>query len=869
MTGRSWRARLAATWGKRRAERQIDEELASHLALAADEFERQGLGREEARREAMLQLGGLEQTRESLRDGIGLPWLENFGRDARLAMRNFRKNPGLALAVTAMMALSIGATASLYSVVSAMILHPLNYPGAGRLVILKEQRSGLDLSRFVGIRLLRELQRGESTMESAGMMGRDANVSGDGLEAERVMCVATQSSLFRVLRANAQAGRLLTERDDQSGAERVVVASHAYWRSRLGGRPDAVGRQLMVDGLPHTLVGVLPASFRLAGLEVTRTEIYVSGLLDESRWKPPLVIAVAVARLKDGATPEQAQAEFQAVANAHPSRRGGASRIGIEYWEEDLARDARPPLSLLSAVAAILLLVACVNAANLQLARGLQRQREFAVRRALGAGSRRIVSQLLVESVLLALAGAFCGWVLAYAGKDLLTGYLSQRLPEMPPVEMDLAVLWVALATGVFAGLLFGLWPACNAVRLDLNEPLKEGSRSSGSRAVRRFRNMLVAAEVGLSLAGMVASGLLLRSLLKLEAVDGGFRTRNVIVGTVDLDRYRYATSERQSEFAAKVLEEVRRIPGVEAAGVSSHIPLGGLVWSMSDIELEGRAKPIPMTEVGVATASYFDTIGIPLREGRGFGASDVRGAEEVAVVDGRFAELYCPERGCIGLRFRHWSDDGRMVRIVGLVGEVRLSPSSERQPTLYRPLAQEGMFHLEFLARSSRQDLRKRMAEAARRADPGQPMHGLEPLEARRAKSLAPKRVMLALVGILGLLALALGAMGVASVLWHEVSQEKRAIGIRMALGADAARILRREMMRGMSTVVAGALAGSIWGWLLAGWMKSELWGIRTDDAGAWLAAWLTVLAAGAAACALPAWMGSRVEVARVLRTE
>lgn len=788
--------------------------------------------------------------------------------DVRMAVRLAGQRSWLTVCVVLMLSIGIGMSTAVYAVAEHAFFEPLPYADPGSLVRLKQELSGGDFSSYLGSGDMKALQEASRTLDIAAYLRRDVNLVRSGFNF-RARCGVATASLFRVLRTRALIGRLFEDMDDQRGAARVVILSREFWMARFGGDPALVGTDVLLDGELHRVVGVLPGDFRLVNSEGDRMDAWIAGALDSSRWASrPLVIVHGIGRMQKGYGPTQVNSEL--IALKRLQRRRPRAIIAVS-WLTDERRLVKEPLLMITAVVCIVLLISCINAANLLLTRAVGRRGEIAVRFALGAGRWRIVRQLLTEGVVLSLSGAVIGLAVSFAAKALLTGYLSSRLPGLASATIGLRAMFFDLLIGIATGALFGIAPALHVAGLEANGAMGSIARGTGGRSTLRLRDGLVVAEVALSVVGVGAAGLLLQSLLRLEEVDCGYQAARVSVGSVDLDPISYASPDRQAEYAERVLRRIVGSAGVISAAASSQVPLGGLIYTVGGLQLQGSSTQVRKSLIASVSPDFFKTLQIPLLAGRAFTASDFKGAAEVAIVNRSFAQMYCKQRDCVGRQVAHWDRKGVWLTIIGVAGDTRFSAEDDVEPEVYRPIAQEGVAHQEFLVRTrgDSKDVTQLIRRAAADADPTQPLHDTSSLEERQNEFMAPRKVMLVMVGVLGVLALGLAAVGTIGVLHQSVSEQRQSIAIRMAVGAGPMRILKWQLAKGVGLIVGGVLIGLAGSLAVSQWIQSELWGVRASDPATWAAAVALIGICGCVACLIPALGASRVQIAGVLRGE
>jgi predicted permease len=813
--------------------------------------------------------------------------LDGLVSDFRLAARMLRKDLGFSAIAVATLALGIGANTAVFSLVDRVILRPLEYREPGRLFAIHEM-----VPRFANSAPLipinamhfREWRKHAKSFEDMAMIGgMTLNLTGSG-EPERIPAARVSASLFRVLGVQAQAGRTFVDGEDQPGRDAVVVLSDELWRRRFGGDPGVVGRTIQLNGRAQEVVGVLPRDFQFPRL----SELYAMTIAGEKPqiWKP-LAIAdqdlgpmgdfnyAGIARLRPGVSASQALGELNALqaefAKTLPEKI--ELRAELTPLQDQITGRASGGLVLLLAAVGAVLLIACVNIANLLLARATARRREMAVRTALGAGAARLLRQALAESLVLSLSGGLLGMALAYAAIRGIVRYAPLDLPRIAEVQPDARLLVFNLAISLAAGLLFGLLPAWRFAHADPQDALRGGARgSTAGRSSGRLRALLVSVEVGLSTLCLIAGGLLLHSFVKLLRVDKGFEAERVVTVDLGLPASRYPNLDKRQAFIRELVSQVSAIPGVAAAGVSNLLPLGG-EGGNNLVAPEGRNLPTmerPLADIRTVNPDYLAVMGIPVRSGRMFRESD-RG-HPVALVSTLTAQRIWPGEDPIGKRFRIGDDKSDLIEIVGVAGDVR-GVSLNRTPsfTIYMPYWQRFYGTVSLVARTAgeRVALGSSLRAAIRRIDPELPVPALRTMDDVVAASVAPRRFQMTLVLLFAAAALLLASLGIYGVVAYSVGQRSAEMGIRMALGAAPASIRRMVLRQGLMPVAGGLAAGVIGALVLGRLLASLLFGVQTADPLTLLAVVSLLTVVAAAATYIPAVRATRVDPAGALRQE
>jgi putative ABC transport system permease protein len=797
-------------------------------------------------------------------------------RDLRYASRNLWRNPGFTAVSILALALGIGANSAIYTVVNSVLLQPLRFPEARQLIVVRERnlkagfpQFSLSPGNYAGYR-----DQNRSFTGIAAYTGGGLNLSG-GSEPERLRGVRVTREFFDVLGRKPAVGRAFSAQEHQLGTHRFAILSHALWHRRFGGGPDAVGKTMRLNGELYEVVGVMPEDFQFPG----RTEIWTPLAMNTANWEQRGGHYLSgVGRLKPGVTMEAAQADLNAIA-ARAEQQFPQSNTGWDTTLQDLQEAAvgriRPAMLTLSAAVGFVLLIACVNIANLLMSRSAARKREIAVRASLGAGRWRLIRQLLTESVLLAAVGAAAGLGLAWAGVRALVTVSPNILPRASEIALDLQAVAFTAAIAVLTGLLFGIAPALHMARTDLIAALREGSRGNAIGFRRnRLRSFLVTGEVALALILLGGAGLLMRSFYRLQSMDPGFDPHGVLTFRTNLPGAKYANNEQRTAFYRQALERVRSVPGVTAAGAGQIFPLSGDDYILSFQQI-GKPPLPPGSNRSAAyysvTPGYLQALRIPLKAGREFTERDDAAGAPVALISEGMARQFYANENPLGQRIQ-MGNGSKPAEIVGVVGDVRDQElESLGRPAVYQPAAQVPFGTMYFGVRSAADaaTLIPAIRAAMREMDSELPLDAVGTVDALVATSLAQRRFAMLLMTIFAGIALALAMIGIYGVISYSVTQATQEIGIRMALGARPGDVLGMVFRYAGVLLGAGLLIG-LAGALAAGKLIStQLFDVKPTDPLTFAAVAAALVITGAVASAVPAVRATRVDPLIALRDE
>jgi predicted permease len=873
-----------------KTDRDLHAELSSHLQLHIDDNLAKGMSLQQARKDALLKLGGLEQTKESIRDQQSLPLAESLLQDLRFAFRLLKKSPTFTSVAILTLALGIGANTALFSIVNAVLLRPLPYPHSEQLVTLRESKPNFATGSVSFPNFLDWQKENRTFASMAAMRGGNAvTLTGPG-DAEQLNTMLLSSGFFEQLGVNPILGRTFTQDEERVGAAPTILVAASFWKRKFASAQDVLGKTLTLNGKAYTIIGVIPPSFDLLG-NFSAIDAYVP----IGQWDNPLLMnrnaglgIGGIGRLKPGVTIDQARADLQRIsenlAAEYPDTNKNIAAALIPFRKWNLG-SVQSPLFVLFGAVAFVLLIACLNVANLLLARSTARSQEFAVRAALGAGQARIVRQLLVESVLIASIGGAIGLLLAAFGTHAVLRALPTTLPRSAEIGIDARVSLFSLVLSLVAGVLFGLAPALKTARHDPQQTLQENGRTGGGQR-HRLQSVLVAAEISLALVLLIGAGLMIRTFAVLHNVNPGFDSSKVLTFGLSLppNMMNADPAAVRASFRS-VQQQFASAPGVQSVSYSwGALPLSGddewLFW------IDGHPKPATDSEESwvidyVVGPAYLKTMGIGLQSGRFFTDQDSEHAPRVAVVDAVFAKKYFPGLNPIGQRL-HINDADQTTEIVGIVNHVNQwgldsDDTRELRSELYTPFMQLddktmslGGNGVGVLVRS---DNPSSVFDSIRRINAQmnnqQVVFGAQTMDEIIAVSLSQRRFSLVLLGLFAALALLLSAVGTYGVVSYIVTQRTREIGIRVALGAQQTDVLRLVLLRGAKMTALGILVGLAVSFALTRLLSTLLYGVSRYDAVTLFAVALLLAFISLAATYLPARRATRLDPASILRSE
>jgi putative ABC transport system permease protein len=886
----SWR-RYLRFW-RSDIDADVDDELRLHLEMRAHEFELRGFAPDEAQRAARERFGDPERIAHLLRahdlrrqrHHERREMMSDLTQDLRYGFRGLRHAPAFTAAAVITLALGIGATTAIFSVVNAVILRPLPYPESDRLVMvwMDNRRTGLheDIHSWPNFADLRAQNRSFAQLAAYGLGG--FNITGGCAETEcepqRVSAIFSTANLFSVLGVTPALGRPYAVEEEEPGRDAVIVISHGLWMRQFAGDPAAIGRTVRVNGRERTVIGVMPRGF---AFPTPDTEVLVPLALPPERREARSSFSLwAIGRLAPGVPLERARTDMATIASRleqqYPTNRELGTYL-VSLPEQVVGKSLRTTLWVMLGAVAAVLLIATANVANLMLARAAVREREVSVRLALGATPRRLVRQLLTESVLLAVLGAALGVLLAWGGLRLLIGLAPADIPRLDEVRVDVLVLGLGLALAVVTGMAFGLVPALNASRQNLSDSLREGGRGTAGRHGNQMRRALVGAQVALVVVLLTGAGLLIRSFIELQRVDLGFHPDNLLTARVALPATRYQQPPQRLAFYDAVMQRLAALPGVTSVGAISDIFLDATPNSTS-FAIEGReftpeeaGIEVP---IDVVSADYFRTMGIPLTRGRSFSAQDVEGSLPVVMINESMARRFWPDDDPLGKRITYGSgsSDAQWLTIIGVVGDMRRTgyDTPVRFET-FLPLTQAPATRMTLVVRTAREPVAfvAPLRAEVRRVDPELPVYDLATMDELLSGMVAQRRFSMALLGTFAAIALVLGLIGVYGVTAFLVAQRTREVGLRIALGAQPGHLVRSVVAQGMVVAAGGLVAGLVGSLLLSRVMAGILYQVSPRDILTLASVTVLLTLATLLANYFPARRAARVDPLVALRTE
>jgi putative ABC transport system permease protein len=864
-------------------EREMDAELRHHIDSHAEDLIRAGVPRQEALRQAKLALGGLDRAKGECREAIGVSLIESFLQDIRFGLRMLRKNPGFTAIAVLTLALGIGANGAIFSVVNSVLLNPLGYSNPDRLVTVLHYGTGpISPANYLDYR------NQSSSYETLGAAEYwTPNLTGVDSPEHLIGMHVTQNTL-PVLGVQPVLGRLFVAGEDTAGNDHEVVLSYGLWQRRFSGDASAIGKTVLLDGASYTVVGVMPADFHFAPFWDTRAEL----------WAPLSLAARAIhrdgnslrlfGRLKSNVTLAQSRAEMATItARLEKQYPGTNTDIVVVPLKEKVVGNIQTPLLILLGAVGFVLLIACANVAHMLLARAAARQKEIAVRTALGAGRKRVIRQVLTENLLLAAMGGALGLLLAYWGTRALVALSPADIPGVESVAIDAKVIVFLLGITLLTSLVFGLVPALQASAVNLSDTLKESGRgASDGRQGNRLRSALVVSEFALALTLLIAAGLMIRTFYALESVDPGFNPHGVLSMIVPVAGSQEADPGHRAIFYHQMLERVRALPGVESAAGINHLPIAGDLWDRTFI-IEGRPVPapndMPDAVYRIATHGYFQTMNIPIVRGRDIAPTDDTSAAPVVVVNERMAQSFWPNENPIGQHISFASDATRQwITVVGVVKNVQEHDwAAQLAPEMYIAAFQAPDFlgaagsgnasYITLVVRTSGDPgaLTSSVKSAVWSLDSNLPISNVITMDDAVSAAYAQPRFEMLLLGVFAVVALVLAAAGIYGVMSYSVARRTHEIGIRVSMGASRRDVLMLVMRQGLVLALVGSAVGIASALLLAQLMTKLLYGVVPSDPLTFCSVAALLMLVAVAASYVPARRATRVDPVTAMRCE
>jgi predicted permease len=869
----------------------LDQQIRDHIEMATQENMDRGMSPEEARHAALRKFGNVTRVKEDAREVWSLVWLEQLQQDIRLGLRQLRKNPGFAAVAILTLALGIGANTAIFSVINSVLLRPLPYHDPENLVMVWESNSQhINSHNTVSPPNFLDWQNRNTVFSSMSFIfdERD-NLTGNG-DPEEIVVQNVSTNFFSLLGVNLLFGPGFRPENSQAGHDDVVILSYGLWKQRFAGDPAIVGKFIVVNGHAQTVVGVAPQNFNWfikdGSLTGARPQMWSPFVFPEAfhQHKQMGRFMTVAARLKPGVTHSQAQTEMSTIAGRLEQEDpdfDGHWGVNVVSLRDQISGDLRPALLVLFGAVAFVLLIACANVSSLLLARAASREREMAIRTAVGASRWRIGRQLLMESLLLALIGGGIGVALAVWGTNVLLGASPRNLLDLRAVSVDLHVLLFAVAATLLAGLLFGFLPSYISAHSRVSETLKEGGRGSCSANRRAFaRKAFVVAQLSLALVLLTGSGLLIRSFVRLIGVDPGFDTGHLLTFKVTLPQSKYSTDQSCITFFQQLLARISTVPGVRSASMESFPPLTGL-GAATGVHLLSQpplaVADLPVANVRVVGPDYFAAMSIPLRVGRLFNAQELAEEKHVAIINQSFAQKYLHGTNPLGQKAVIYmksdaESESQPSEIIGVVGDVhQLGLDTTPEPTVYWPHPELVMSGMTILVRSSNDPLAalSTIRNQLQQMDPELPMAAVATMDQLLADSLSRSRFTMLLLGIFAVVALVLAAVGIYGLIAYSVTQRTQELGIRIALGAERRDVLRLVFVQGTRLTLLGVAIGVLGALALSRLLGSLLFGVSATDPLTFAGVACLLVVVALLACFFPARRATRVDPMVALRYE
>ncbi len=869
----SWLSRLVGSFDRVRSERRLHDELAFHIEMQTQKELARGLSPPEARQAAERRMGDLERTKDAYRDQRGLPWLDTLGPDLRYAWRTLRRDPGFAAVALGTLALGIGATTTIFSLLRGVVLAPLPYPEPECLVRVYESNPSTPIFPVTPYSLVVYRHESRTLAGIAGFSREDLQLAIDD-RPERLRGLQVSSNYFDVLGVRPAIGRAFKWAEERRNAN-VAIISDAVWRNRFNAERAILGRQVRLSGTPFTIVGVMPAGFEHVGgtyrsfPQGQTVDVWWPVALDDAIGERYSHYVNAIARLKPGITPHQAGEELSAIAARIRAPNDSVWQARPIPLLRDVVGPSAEGIRLLMMAAGLVLLITCANVSSLLLSRATARRRERAVRFALGAGRGRLARQSLTESLALTLPGGMAGAALAVAGVTVLRMLLPQDFPRLHNVRVDWMVLSFSVAIACVSAAIFGLLPAWHEATDEIAPAMHDASaRSGASRRTTRMRNLLVVGEIALASALLVAAGLLARSFVTLQRADAGFEPSNALTASISLPQVRYTDPDMNVRFFQSLLSAVRHLPGVVAAGAATDLPWTGYDEN-GGFSVVGRTDRDGSARYHAATPGYFEALRVPLVDGRLYDERDQKDAAKVVVVNRALATKFFPGEQVIGRLADVW---GEQRTIVGVVGDIKDAPSDVAAiPAFWFPHPQVTFPTMSLVIRTSTDPagIVGPVKQLLRSQDPELALAQIETLSTIASAANGQRRFLLAIIALFTGAAILLAVVGAYGVLTWTVRQRRRELGIRVALGAERKHVLSLVVGQGLRLGLIGLVAGLVIALGSGRILQSLLYGVSPRDLLTFVTAGAAMLALSAVAALGPAWLATRTNPVDVLRLE
>jgi predicted permease len=873
---------LRALLRRPQAERELDEELRHHIEQQTEQNIRLGMNPEEASYAALRAFGGVEQAKELSRDARGVRWLEDLWQDLRYEARMLWKNPGFTLVAVITLALGIGANTAIFSLVEALLLRPLPYAEPDRLALLSDRGRGGERNNIPYPNFSDWRDRAQSFEGMASIRNQTLNLTG----VDKPVSLRGRTvnwNFFHLLGVQPQLGRLFVAEDDRRGAARTALLSDGLWKAQFGGDPSVIGRKLMLDGESYEAIGVLPPGFEYFQADDVYVPIGPFLKPDGLMLRGVTMGLYALGRLRPGVTLAQANSELAGIAaqleREYPADNKDRGTATAEPLQDVMSEGVRRSLWILLSSVGFILLIACINVANLLLVRAMARRKELTVRAALGAGRARIIRQLLTETAILSLLGGVIGLLLAWGGVRWLVALEPDWIPRVSELGINGTVLGFTILISILTGVIAGLLPALLASQTDLNEGLKEGlvAKFSTRRGWWRASPKLVVVELALSMVLLIGAGLMIKSFVRLMGVEKGFQPENVLTMKIRLSDSKYPRGSPQLlAYCRESLARLQTLPGVQSAALTTWLPLTGLTGKGA-LNIEGRPPweggKSPVVEISTVSPDYFRTLGMQMRAGRAFNDGDRADAPSVVIINETLARLFFPGEDPLGKRLDSFNPKSPWAAIVGVVADVKhLGLDEEVRPEIYFPYSQARVYVDPILVVRTAIEP-DRLAVALRHevavGDPDQPVYEVMTMEQRLANSMAVRRNGMLLFGVFAAIALIIAAIGIYGVISYSVGQRTREIGVRMALGAERRDVLKLVLKQGLKLISAGVTIGLIASLALTRLMRNLLFEVSATDPPTFVVIALILIIAAVLACWVPARRATKVDPVVALRKD